>query len=58
MAWNPKATERLADVLRFIIAVALLVDGIILALASMYFVLRFCWFALRWLDRVAFSKPW
>ena len=58
MAWHQKATERAADVLKFAARGALLVNGILLTLASVYVVVKFCWFTLRWLDRVIFSSPW
>lgn len=58
MAWHAKPTERASDILRFIIGGAFLLNGIIIAFASIYVVIKFCWFTLRWLNRVIFSSPW
>ena len=58
MNWKPKLSEHLADVLRFITKGALLLDCILLALASIYITLRFCFRAIQYLDRVIFSNPW
>ena len=51
-------TDGLADGLRFCVRGALLLDGIILALASIYLTLKLAVFTLRYLDRVWFSSPW
>ena len=58
MAWGQKVTDRLADYLRFTARAAMLVNGIVLALASVYVVAKICYFTLTWLDKVFFSKPW
>lgn len=57
-AWRQKFTEILADVLRFSIHGAMLLNGIIIALASMYLVGKLVFFFLRYLDRTIFAKPW
>lgn len=58
MTWKPKLTEHLADTLRFIAKGALLTDGILLALASIYLTVRFCHRAVQYLDIRFFSTPW
>jgi hypothetical protein len=58
MQWKRLVTEGLADVLHFCIRGALILDGIILALASIYVTGKFAFFLLRYLDRVWFSSRW
>ena len=58
MTWKQKVTDGLVDSLRFSIRGALILDGIILALASIYLTSKLTFFALRYLDRVWFSSPW
>ena len=58
MTWKQKLTDGLADGLRFCVHGALLLDGIILAMASIYVTLKLAFFTLRYLDRVWFSGPW
>lgn len=58
MAWRTRITERLAEWLGFIAWGAMLFNGILLAIASVYFVCKFLFFMLRFLDRTLFVKPW
>lgn len=58
MAWRQRMTDWLADVLRFAIHGALLVNGITVAIGSVYVVVKACWFFLRYLDRTIFATPW
>ena len=58
MAWRQKVTECLADVLRFAIHGALLVNGIALAVSSVYLTIKLCWFLLQFLNRTMFAAPW
>jgi hypothetical protein len=58
MTWKPNITENLAQALRFLVRGAILLDGIILALASVYLTLRFSYRAIQYLDATLFSKPW
>lgn len=58
MTWKHKLTDGLADMLRFCIRGALILDGIILALASIYLTCKLTFFLVRYLDRVWFSSPW
>lgn len=58
MAWRQKLTEVMTDVLRFLVRGALILDAIALSAASVYVVIKLCWFAIHWLDRVLFAAPW
>lgn len=58
MNWKLELTQTLADALRFCIRGALILDGIILALASIYVTCKLAFFLVRYLDRVWFSAPW
>jgi hypothetical protein len=58
MAWRQKTLEVMADILRFTARGAILADLIALALASVWFVVKFLWFAIDWLSRTLFSSPW
>jgi hypothetical protein len=58
MAWRQKLTDLMADYLRFLGRGALLVNVILLALASVWFVGKFLWFLTNFLNRTMFSKPW
>jgi len=58
MAWRQKITDALADLLRFAAIGALLIDGIALAVASVYVTTKLCWFSVQFLDRWLFAEPW
>lgn len=58
MQWKRVFTDGLAETLRFCIRGALILDGIILALASIYLTSKLTFFLVRYLDRVWFSSPW
>jgi hypothetical protein len=58
VAWRRRITEVLADYLQTIGWGAFLLNGILLALASVYIVAKFLFFLIRFLDRTLFAKPW
>jgi hypothetical protein len=58
MNWRVRVLDKLADGLRFAVRGILILDGIILALASTYVVIKLAFFTVRYLDRVWFSSPW
>jgi hypothetical protein len=58
MLWSQQITEKLADLLRFIVRAALMVSVIVGALAFSYVMVKLFWFTIRWLDRIWFSAPW
>ena len=53
-----KVTDILADILRFAVRGAILIDGIAIAMASVYITAKIAWFTVRFLDRTLFSAPW
>jgi hypothetical protein len=58
MAWRQRLTEVMTDILRFLVRGGLILDAIAISAASVYVVVKLCWFAIRWLDRVLFCAPW
>ena len=58
MAWQRRATETMADILRFFVKGALILDAIALAVASVYIMVKLCWHTVQFLDRVLFAGPW
>ena len=58
MNWKTNITQHLADVLRFTVRGAILLDAILLALASIYLTVRVCHRALEYCDKVFFSQSW
>ena len=58
MAWKRDLTDLLLGVLRFAIRGVLLVNGIALAILSVYIVVKVCWNFAHFLDRTIFSAPW
>lgn len=58
MSWRASIVNSLADLLRFLVRGALIVDAILLASGSVYVTAKLCWFTVQWLDRVLFSTPW
>ncbi len=58
MPWRQTLTEKLTDVLRFIVRGALLINCILASLASVYFVAKFLWWTVRWFDKKIFAAPW
>ena len=57
-AWKQKVTDALADALRFAIRGALLIDGISIVVASVYVIVKTCYFTVNYLDRTIFFEPW
>ena len=58
MSWRQDITIWMAGILRMAIRICLFTDGILLALASVWFIGKFLFFTVRWLDRVLFDSPW
>lgn len=58
MSWKPKITDGMANVLRFLITGAILLDAIIFSVSSIYFVAKFAFRLIQYLDRIMLSKPW
>ena len=57
-AWKQSALMLLMDILRVSIRVCLFIDGILLALFSIWFCTKFLLHTLNWLDRVMFGSYW
>ena len=58
MSWRQDITVWMSGILRMAIRGCLFVDGILLALASVWFVFRVLHFTINWLNRVLFDSPW
>lgn len=58
MAWQPRITNALADVLRFAMRAAIMCNGIMLSIASVYVTAKLCLFTVRYLNRTIFGQPW
>lgn len=58
MAWQQKVTDLLADILRFFVRGALILDAIAITATSVYIVFRGCWFFIDLLNRTIFHEPW
>ncbi|MBI3835642.1 MAG: hypothetical protein HY287_15050 [Planctomycetes bacterium] len=58
MAWQTRTTVLLSDTLRFAVRAALIIDGIAIAISSIYVVAKLCWFTVHYLDRTWFAQPW
>jgi hypothetical protein len=56
--WNKSLLDRLGEFFRFVGWTLLATDGLLLAIFSLWFVSRFLWHTLQWMDRVLFSQPW
>jgi hypothetical protein len=58
MSWKQDITVWMAGILRMAIRICFFVDGILIALTSVWFMAKFLYFAVCWLDRVLFNAPW
>lgn len=58
MTWRQKATEVLADCLRFIMKGSWLVSGIFISLFAVWFVGKFLLYTVDWVNKTLFSSPW
>lgn len=58
MSWKTPATAKLTGLLWFVLRALPLLDGIILAAGSAYFLWRFTEHSLDYLDATIFSGPW
>jgi len=58
MPWQQRITDLLVEVLRVTVRVVILLNVLIAAVGSVYFVSKLVYFALRWLDSTMFSEPW
>ena len=58
MNWKQHLTENLAGIMGFLVRGALMIDAILVALASIYLTFKFCFRAVQYLDRVLLANPW
>ena len=58
MSWPHKLTDKMADVLRFVIRGTFIFGGIAMALALTYILIKLCWYLIRWLDHTLFLHNW
>jgi len=56
--WRKKITDLMADVLRFTVRAAILIDGIAISVTSVYIIIRLCIHTAQYLDKVWFAEPW
>lgn len=56
--WKHNFSAMLMDLLRLSIRICLFIDGILLALLSVYVTFRFATHAAGWISRTFFSSPW
>ena len=56
--WKQSLATFLAEMLRLSIRMCLFIDGILIALASIWFCFKFLYFSMNWLNRVLFDSPW
>ena len=58
MAWQQKFNDLLIDVFGVTVRAVLFLNLFIAAIGSVYFVAKFVYFLLRWLDSTMFSEAW
>ena len=58
MRWRQSIIDALSDALRFLIKFALILDGIMVSVFSIWFTAMFLWRLHEWLLRVLFGSPW
>jgi len=58
MSWKPLVTDTLANILRFLITGAILIDAIIFSTASTYLAAKLAFRLVQYLDKVMLSNPW
>jgi hypothetical protein len=58
MRWTLNPTDRWADWLRFAIKLALILNGIMLSVFSVWFLAMFLWRLHQLLDHTWFSHSW
>jgi hypothetical protein len=58
MSWRKNISENIADILKFLGHGFLILDAIVLAAFSFWFICRFTWQLAHWLQRILFSNPW
>ncbi len=58
MSWKQKGIEILVEVLRYFARAAMAINLILISIFSVWFVARFLWHTMGWLNRTLFSSSW
>jgi len=58
MSWKQKSIEVLVDSLRYFSRAAMAINLILLSIFSVWFVAKFLWHSMQWLNHTLFSTPW
>ena len=58
MSWKQTLVKIFIDILRISITVCLFIDGILMALFSIWFVAKFLHQTMNWLKQTLFNNPW
>jgi len=58
MSWQKTFIDKAGDILRFIGYAFLAVDAIVLAAFTFWFIAKFVWNFMSFLNRVMFGRPW
>ena len=56
--WKQSLMNFFTDAMRISIRACLLIDGILLALFSIWFCYKFIGHSMKWLNRILFSYEW
>ena len=56
--WRQNTMDLLRDALRFVVSACVILDGIFIAVFSVWFLAEFLWHAAQWCNRVLFGGPW
>ena len=56
--WKQTTLTLLADMLKLSIRICLVIDGILVALFSIWFCGKLLYFVIHWLNRTVFGSPW
>ncbi len=58
MSWKRKGMEILVDSLRYCGRAAMAINLILISVFSVWFVAKFLWHTVGWLNRTLFSSSW
>ena len=58
MSWKQTTITLMSEIFAMAIRTCLFVDGILAALASVWFCCKFLYFSMMWLNRVLFDTAW
>ncbi len=58
MSWKKKLSEKIADTLRFAAYLFVALDTILLSIFLFWFLVRFLWRFMQYVDYKMFQHPW